>query len=206
MIFHLNLQSTEGERKELKLSADSLLVITTYTPNADITARVPSVNLEAFLYRMADLGYYTSGSTMDIDDRSLVYLENTLKQKNRQEVLAGPITANRKGATTLQTIALKDEMIEQDMTNRAINADVAYSTVRLFLFQNPLVRKETIANYYISGYELPFVKRWTTAVREGWSYFLQFLLTLTYLWAFILFALLIWIFYRYGLQKKKAIW
>lgn len=45
MIFHQNMEAAEGEKKELKISSDSLMVITAYTPQADITARIPSEHL-----------------------------------------------------------------------------------------------------------------------------------------------------------------
>jgi hypothetical protein len=176
-----------------------------YTPQADITARIPSENLEEFLYGITDLGYYTDSRKMDIEDKSLTYLENSLKQNNRVEELTRPVTLKRKGTSALQTIALKDEVIEQGISNRAINADVNYSTVSLSLFQNPLVRKEFIANYYITDYNLPFSKRWSDAIYDGWEYFLNFLLIITHLWVFILSALIIWVFYRYFQQKRKLI-
>ena len=128
-----------------------------------------------------------------------------LKQKNRVEELSRPVSSKRKSTSTLETIAIKDEVIERGINNRAIDADVNYSAVSLSLFQNPLVRKEVIANYYISDYQLPFSKRWTDAISEGWEYFLNFLLVLTHLWVFILAALLLWISYKYWLQKRKLI-
>jgi hypothetical protein len=205
MIYHQNMEAVEGERKELKISTDSLMVITAYTPQAEITARIPSEHLEEFLYGITDLGYYTGSRKMDIEDKSLAYLENSLKQKNRVEELSRPVPPKRKASTTLQTIALKDEAIEQGIANRTIDADVNYSTVNLSLFQNPLVRKEVIANYYISDYNLPFSKRWSDAIHDGWEYFLNFLLALTHLWAFILTVILFWISYRYIQHKRKLI-
>jgi hypothetical protein len=82
-IFHQQLETVEGERKELKMSDDSLMVITAYTPRQAITVRIPSENLELFIHNIADLGYYTSSSRLDIEDKSLVFLENELKQINR---------------------------------------------------------------------------------------------------------------------------
>ena len=45
--------------------------------------------------------------------------------------------------------------------------------VSLSLFQNPLVRKEIIANYYTSAYSLPFGKKLAAAFSSGWEYFLK---------------------------------
>jgi hypothetical protein len=200
-----NLEAVEQGRKELKLSSDSLLVITAVAPRADITARVPSQHLEAFLFGVADLGYLTTGTHLQVDDKSLSYLENALKQANRAEVLAQP-TAKRKSQTaTLQTIVVKDEAIEQNMANRAIDADVNFSTVNLNLFQNAIVRKETIANPYLDNYGLPFWKRFGNALENGWVYFLSFVVAIAHLWMFIAAGVLVMVVYRYWQQRRKLI-
>ena len=197
MIYHQYLQALEGGRRELKLSDDSLLIITAYTPHADITARIPSQSLEAFMYGMADLGYYTSNSKMDIEDKSLLHLENALKQKNRLESLSASKAPKSKTTATLQTIAIKDETIEQGISNQTINADVKYSMVTLSLFQNPMVRKEVIANYSLSDYTLPFSKRWEQSLRSGWEGFLRLVLVISQLWVFIMAGIMIWFIYTY---------
>lgn len=202
MIFHQSMEAVEQERKELKLSTDSLLVITTVIPHANITARIPFQSLENFLFSVADLGYFTGSSTLHIDDKSLAYLENALKQKNRTKVLALSAAA-KSTPSKLQIIETKDEIIEQQLINRAIDADVSYSTVQLTLFQNPFVRREVIANYVLSGYELPFYKGLGSAFQAGWQYFLGFILVLAHLWMFILLAFAVFVLYRYVQQKRK---
>jgi hypothetical protein len=201
-IFHQQLETIEGERKELKMSDDSLLVITAYTPRAAITVRIPSENLELFLHNIADLGYYTSSSRLDIEDKSLAFLENELKQKNRQRELSKPGNTV-KALASMQSINVKDAMIEQHIANRAIDADVNYSLVNISLFQNSLVRKEVIANYILTGYELPFHKRLLNAIGNGWEMFLSFVLFLAHLWMFFLVAGIAWITYRYFQQSRK---
>lgn len=203
MIYHQNLEAIEGERKELMLSHDSLLVVTAYTPHADLSVRVPSEQLEIFLHNMADMGYFTQSSQLHIEDKSLDYLENTLKQENRQQALLKAGRSN-KAVGLMPTINVKDAMIEQGITNRAIDADVAYSLVHISLFQNCLVRKEKIANYLLSGYELPFQNRLLNAIGDGWEFFLSFLLFLAHLWVFLLVAGILWISYRY-VQSRKVI-
>lgn len=200
-----NLEAVEQGKKELKLSSDSLLVITAVEPRADITARVPSHNLEAFLFSVADLGYFTTSTHLQVDDRSLSYLENTLKQENRTEVLAQPTAKPKTPSATLQTIAVKDEAIEQNIANRAIDADVNYSTVNLNLYQNAIIRKETVANPYLDNYDLPFWKRLGNALENGWEYFLSFVVAVAHLWMFIGAGVLVVMAYRYWQQKRKLI-
>jgi hypothetical protein len=201
-IFHQQLETMEGERKELKMSDDSLMVITAYAPHAAITVRVPSENLELFLHNIADLGYYTSSSRLDIEDKSLAFLENELKQNNSQRELIKPGNTV-KALASMQSINVKDAMIEQHIANRAIDADVNYSLVNISLFQNSLVRKEVIANYILTGYELPFHKRLLNAIGNGWEMFLSFVLFLAHLWMFLLVAGIAWITYHYFHQSRK---
>jgi len=203
LIQNQDLQSVEGNRNELKISSDSLMVITAYTPESDITARIPSANLEEFIYKVADLGYFIASSKINVDDRSLMYLQNVLKQKNRNDVLSQATNKKVKGPTTLQTIEVKDAAIEQQINNRVIDADVKYSTVNLNLFQNAMVRKETVANYVISDYQLPFGVRLINALEDGWSYFITFIIAIAHLWMFGLLTIAIIIAYKYLQHKRK---
>jgi hypothetical protein len=203
-IYEQNFEAVEGDKKELHVSKDSLLAISTFSPQANLTVRIPSQALEEFLFAVAGIGYYTGNSNLKIDDKSLAYLQNALKQKARTDVLASPppkaiVPGNR------QAIAVKDEAIAQLIANKTIDADAAYSTVNLSLFQNALVRKETIANYVLRAYELPFGQRMQNALANGWDAFLNFVLLLSNLWVFVLIGLLGLLFYKYFLLKRKPV-
>lgn len=205
MVYYQNFRSIEGRSKELKVSDDSLLVISTVTPQANITARVPSQHLEAFMIDASNLGYFTGNAQLQIDDKSLLYLENSLKQKNRESVLYNSSKRKADSITNLQTIQVGDEAIQKLIANKTIDADAAYGTVTLNLYQNALVRKEMIANYVISDYNLPFTERLSNALESGWDTFLNFLVAVSHLWMFILFALLIYCGYRIWQQRKGMI-
>ena len=197
MISHQNIESVQNQSKELPISADSIMVITSYATQADMTARIPAHNLEEFMYRISSIGYFTFNSRMDVDDKSLDYLAAALKQQNRNEVVNRGGNRKAKSLTDTQLIQAKDEVVDQEIANRRIDADVQYSTVQLNLFQNPVVRKEVIANYSTSGYELPFNTRLYNALSIGWGFFLNFLLVLAYLWPFIFLTIVVWMGYKY---------
>ena len=201
MVYFQNFQSTGGETKELKVSDDSLLVISTSTPQAAITVRIPSQNLDVFLAETAHLGYYTHNSELKIDDKSLVYLGNLLKQKNRSELPA--LSKRRADSTTLPSIQVKDEAVEQFIQNKSIDADAAYSTVSLQLFQNTVVRREMMANYAIADYDLSFATRLKQALSSGWEAFINFLIAMTHLWVFILLGMILFPAYRYFQPRRK---
>ncbi|MEP7231006.1 MAG: DUF4349 domain-containing protein [Ginsengibacter sp.] len=205
MIYDQTYEAPEEGRNELKISPDSIMVVTTYMPQADMTVRVPSENLEEFMYNIADLGYFTGSSRLHIDDKSIGYLENVLKQKNRREVLTTHDLNKSKSFTDAQTVAVKDEITNQQIANRIIDADVNYSSVHLNLFQNSLVRKEIIANYVTSDYQLPFGKRLSNALSDGWQYFLGVVIALANLWMFILLTIAIVIGYKFAQQRSKVV-
>lgn len=202
MLTYQSIEAVELAQRSLKVSSDSVLVITAATPHADITARIPSQHLEAFLFDVADLGYYTGSSKLQVDDKSLAYLENSLKQKNRTNALSRTPTGKTKAAAIRQAITIRDETIEQQMANKAIDADVQYSTINLALSQNPLVRKEMVANTNMDDYQLSYGPRFRNAVADGWNAFLDFVLLLTQLWMFILFGLAI--FFTYKVWQKRS--
>ncbi len=204
-LFNQSYEAAETGRNELKISADSLMVISTYKPRADIMARVPSENLEAFMYNVADLGYFTASHTLDIDDKSIEYLENILKQKNRKEVLSTSTSGKEKLLTDIQTIDVKDEITDRQMADRVIDANANYSLVHITLTQNSLVRKEVIANYVTTDYQLPFSKRLLNSLNDGWQYFLSFFIMLTNLWVFILLIILVFIFYKFASRNIKGL-
>ncbi len=205
MLFNQSYAAAETGRNELKISADSLLVISTFTPHADITTRVPAENLEEFMYGVADLGYFTESHTLNIDDKSIDYLENILKQKNRKEVLSSPTPGKAKSLTDIQTIGVKDEIIGRQMADRVIDANANYSLVHIALTQNSLVRKEIIPNYVTADYQLPFGKRLLNSLNDGWQYFLSFSIILANLWVFILVSILVFIFYKFAARNTKAL-
>jgi hypothetical protein len=205
MITYSNIESREDQARKLKVSEDSSLLISIYSTDADITARIPSNKLEDFLFRVADIGYFTSNSKMAIDDKSLDYLASHLKQQNRIQFLKSAGNKNIKGVASFGLLETKDEAIENEIAKRQIDADVKYSMVQLKLYQNPLVRKEIIVNDVIEDYKLPFSKNLGNAFNNGWNIFLNFILALTHLWMFIIAGIVVWITIKYYSKRKGVI-
>lgn len=199
IIFNQTLSANIINKNELAISADSMLVYTTAEPTADMIAKVPSENLEDFLYDVAGLGYFTFESNYHITDESLKYLDNSMLRENRN----GEMNTKR-GVDSLSTfdrIQIKDVMTQQLIANKQINADVKYSTVSLSLFQNAQVHKEYIPNYHIDDYQLPLSLQLSNALSEGWNGFMQLVLLLSRLWVLIL-IMAVFLYYKKESIKK----
>lgn len=199
MLMYQAIDAAEQNKKLLPLSNDSLLQISTTVPTAEIRARVPSEHLEAFMFAIMDIGYSVNNSRLQIDDKSLEFLQNRLKQTARESVIG---RKQKTDTNRLQNLALRDESIDQAIANKRIDADVAFSTIHLQLFQNPLVRKEMVVNTDIDHFQLSFSERLRQAFSNGWHVFLNLLLVVANLWAVLLAAMLAYTGYRYWLHKK----
>jgi hypothetical protein len=156
---------------------------------------VPSDSLETFLYQAAEMGYFTKSSELHIDDKSLAFVENGLRGKHREDVLKGRVPT-RKAPGTQEAIAIGDAIITQQIANRMISADAAYSLVDLQLYQNALVKKEVVANTDIDGYVLPFRERLRQSLEQGWNGLLAVTLALVSVWWLWVFGAIIWLAYR----------
>lgn len=193
MVFHQTITSNQINEKELALSDDSLLIVSTYSPTASVTVRVPAENLQQFLFDLSSIGYLTDKNTLDIKDKSLEYFQNRLKQDNRKYIPAKTNPTNN--------VRLKDEAADQLVANFAIDADVRYSPVTIELYQNHIIKKEVIGNYHISSYQLPFWTRTSNALKNGIVMFETFFVMLLNLWAFVFLGFLVFMGYRF--YKKK---
>jgi hypothetical protein len=194
------LECIQGERSELKCSSDSLLIVSSFTPKADITVRVPSASLEEIIFQVTQVRYLTVASQIDVNDKSLSYLQNDLKQQNRNAVLS---QASKKSERVSKVATIDLRNIEEQIANRAIDADVKYSTVNVNIFQNPIIKKEIVANYVISDYQLPFSQRLVISISAGWYSFLAFVLAVVHLWMFLVLAILAYTLYKYLLKNRK---
>ncbi|RYD51010.1 MAG: DUF4349 domain-containing protein [Sphingobacteriales bacterium] len=200
-LFHQELTYQTLNRREVKLSEDSLLLVEALEPQALLSVRIPAQNLDAFLFGATDKSLYPLSRSLDIDDQSLRYLENVLKVRNRTETLNN---GSSKGLSKNGRVAMGDEAIDQTLANRQIDADVRYSVVNLQLKQHPIIRKETVANTDISAYRLPAGKRFAMALGEGGRVFADVLFALLHLWVFILIGVGILMLYRFRKAKRRS--
>jgi hypothetical protein len=202
MIYNTSFHSREGDRNELRISDDSIMTISNYTPQADITCRIPSDSLLPFIFRITELGYHTNSASLQIDDKTLFYLKNQLSNNNRREILEEIKGTPLKFPAASQKIRIKDEMTDQQITNKQIDAEVKYSMVSLNIYQNAIVKKEMIANYSVADVNLPFGKRLSHSLQSGWDLFLNLFLFFARLSIFIFIGLTIYFAYRH-IQKKR---
>jgi hypothetical protein len=203
MVMHHQMSSTAERSLDVRISDDSVMRVTSFSTTASMTVKVPQAKLEDFMNQVAHMGIYVNNSSMDITDKSLDYLSSQLKLKSRTEL----VSQQKKGKIIIKkpedVLLLKDDMVDQQISNLGINDAVKNSIVTLSFYQSNTINKEIIANDDPSAYNLPFFKRLGMAIENGWEVFVDVIIGLANLWVFILAALGIWMIVRH--YRTKAL-
>lgn len=204
MVIHHQMTSTAQRSLDVRISDDSVIRVTSFNTIAEMTVKIPQAKLEDFMDQVARMGIYVNNRTMDITDKSLDYLSSQLKLKNRAELVSQQKTGKIIIKKPEDVLQLKDDMVDQQISNLGINNAVKNSVVTLSFYQSNTINKEIIANDDPSAYDLPFFKRIGRAIENGWEVFVDVIVGITNLWVFILAGIGAWLMIRYY-RNKKAI-
>ena len=204
MVMHHNMKSEIVSSREIKLSDDSVKKLTVFNANADMTVKIPSHFIEAFMDSVNHLSTYTDTRSMDIEDRTIDHVAEVLKTNNREKSVKLREKIKRTTNGTADSIlAIEDNIVDRQIANLRTEQASNYSTVTLNLYENNVVKAEVLPNEDLSAYSLPLFKRIGLALSTGWFYFAEFVIGLLHLWPFIIaigactFAILTY-------RKKKA--
>jgi hypothetical protein len=186
-ISHLHLEAPETTRRELPRGEDSLQVLQAIAPSASVTLRVPSEKLEAFLFDATKGSSFVHSSDFDVDDRTLSYVEAQWRATARERFLASKNTSTKVTGTAV-SLNIRDEVIDEQLEQRRIDASVRFSVVHLDLSQPPLLRREVIVNTNLEHYTPPFSSRLADSMLGGWGLFESLVIAGAWLWVFFLAA------------------
>lgn len=204
MVMHHNLQSTVERTNDIPRNDDSVMRISSLNTTASLTVKVPSDSLEHFMTRVGKLGFHVNRRNMDIEDRTLDYLTNKLKLQSRSQI----ISQQKQGKIVIKkpadVLALKDDMIDQQVNNLRTNEAAQNSVVELSLAENNTILKEIIPNDDPTVYRAPLLSRLGFAIANGWNLFADLVIGLINLWAFLLVAALGWMAYRLYKRRKPV--
>lgn len=200
MVMHHKMGSTVENSQDIRKSKDSILQVSVLNTTAEMTLKIPSEKLEEFMTRVSHMTTRISSRQMDVDDKSLDYLAAQLKVKNKKDFVK-----NQQEKTALKNadavLAVKDNMVDEQINNQRTNDAVRYSVITLSFFENNSVNKEVIANNDPSVYQLLFFDRLLMALANGWAIFTEIIIGIANLWVLILAGIGLWMLFR--LYKKK---
>ncbi|WP_183577204.1 DUF4349 domain-containing protein [Mucilaginibacter sp. X5P1] len=203
MVMHHNMTSTDEQTHDVRLSDDSIMRISAFNTSADMTVKIPTEKLDEFLTTVSHMGIHVNESKMDIEDKSLDYLAEKLKLKNRQEFIAQQKQGKIIVKDPNKVMDLKDDMVDEQIGNKRIDDEVKYSVISMSFYQSNTISKEIIVNDDTSTYNLPFFSQLGMAIQNGWFIFSEVIIGLVNVWAFVLCGIAIWLGIRYY-NKRKA--
>lgn len=203
-IAEFTIQSHIQQTDKVKYSADSLLELTAYRTEGTVTAKIPSDKLDEFTNNVAKMAVFVDFQSMKLDDQSLVYLSNKLKNQNRAEA-ANQLDkhASKKSNSVGTALGIKDDYVDKKIQNMQIDSRVQYSNITLNFYQDNTVKKMIVANDSLYDYKPDFLRRFVLNIQNGWMIFKEFILMLTNLWMLILLLLAGYFTFRYY-RKRRA--
>jgi len=205
MVMHHQMAANIENSQDIRISDDSLMRVSAFNTNADMTVRIPSEKLEDFMNHVSHLGIYLTARQMDIADLSLDYLSDKLKIQSRAELVAQQKAGKVVIKDPQKVLWLKDDLVDGQINNRRIDAAVKYSTISLNFYQSNTIVKEMIANDDPSAYQLPFFKRLLMAFANGWFMFTELILGLANLWVFVLAGVGLFMLYKVYRKRYPAL-
>ncbi|MFA6084159.1 DUF4349 domain-containing protein [Mucilaginibacter sp.] len=206
IVVHHQMGSEVENSENIRVSNDSIRQVTIYKTTADMTVKIPSAKMEDFMNNVGRMAVLTISRKMDIEDKTFDYASSELKVKNRKEWVAQTKTMDKESAKDPDAIlALKDNMVDDQVNNLKTDAAVRYSTIILSFYQDKTISKQLIANDDPSAYHPPFFSRLLLALANGWYMFAEIILGLANIWMFLLAGACLWIGYKMYKRKYPAL-
>ena len=205
-----DLKSSVSERETTQVSQDSILETTKYSVENTITMRVPNTALDTVLTALANEVDFLDYRLIKADDVALQLLSNKLAQKRlskSQKRLEKNIDAKGKKINDISTAEDKvlDRETESDETiikNLALEDQVNFSTITMYLYQRETVKKELVFNENNSNAYRPNIglQIWAS-FKTGWFMLENIISFVVQLWAIGLIGLLGYFGYRKWVKK-----
>ena len=203
-VAEFSIQSQIQESDKVKYSSDSLKEITSYRKEGLMVAKVPSEKLDDFTNTVAKLAVFVDQQSMKMDDQSIAYLANRLKAQNRQKVIK-QLDKSKKSKDAETSFYISDDYVDKRIENISIDNRVKFSTITLNFYQDNTVSTWIVGNDNLYSYRPGFFQRLGLNIADGWTFFKEFLLGLSKLWALIALALLIFFGTRAYLRRTKKV-
>lgn len=202
-IAEFTVQSNIQQTEKVKYSTDSLLELTSYRTEGFIIAKVPSDKLDEFTNKVAKFAVFIDQQSLKMDDQSIVYLSNKLKNENRVEAVEQLNKhANKKSNNVETSLSLKDDYVDKKIENLMIDSKVQYSTITLNFYQDNTVKSILVGNDDLYSYRPNFFTRLGLSFQNGWYIFKEVILVAMNLWVWILIGTAAYFGFKYYRKRK----
>ncbi|MEJ7557398.1 MAG: DUF4349 domain-containing protein [Pedobacter sp.] len=203
-VAQFTVQSNIQKSEKVRYSADSLVELTSYRTEGSITARVPSDKIDEFTNKVAKMAVFIDQQSMTMDDQSMAYLDNKLKNDNRVEAVEQLNKhANKKSNNVETALYLKDSYVDKKIQNMLIDSQVSYSTIILSFYQDNTLQKLVVENDRLEDFRPDFFNRLWLNLQNGWMIFMELILAVANLWMLVVLFALGYFTYKYYQRNKS---
>ncbi|NBA88374.1 DUF4349 domain-containing protein [Emticicia sp. CRIBPO] len=209
-VAYTNLSSVVTEVKTTKISSDSLLHVSSFTPSNSIIIRVPNARLDEALREITKNADFFNFRVIKSEDASIRLLGEQLsmarseKSNKRMEKAVEKIKPDE--LTSAEALLIKNqENADQARISELTQKDqVKFSTVNIDIYQKPTLKKEITYNLEnAEAFEQSFGGQLADSVSNGWYQVKKVILFLANLWAFSLLFFLIYVLIKkFGSRVK----
>lgn len=210
-VTYTNLQSHIVSKDQTKVSQDSTLETTRYTVDNAMILRVPNTRLDTVLKALAKEVDFLDSRLIKADDVQLQLLANQWTQKRSDKHEARLEKAIDTKGSKLRDISKAEEQLRDKQTqndeakrsNLALNDQINFSTVTLYLYQRETVKRELVAIERSTNAYRPNIglQLWDS-LKTGWYLLENILAFITQLWPFLLLGALGVLGYHNYFKKK----
>lgn len=189
------------------IGGEQLKVLTHFVRHGQMTVRIPKARVGEFLKGVQGQMVFLDGQSFHASDVVLDLQRQALHaqiEAERQKRLSD-ISATSSDDLTDKSIHV-DGMIDakyREMLARlereALAEQVAFSTISLAFYQNPQIFESTMPDttaYIAKDERANFAHRLVQSIGQGWLYFLEFILWLVSLWAFVVGLVVVLILWK----------
>ncbi len=86
MVMHHDMIASNEQTSDMRLNNDSVMRVSRFNTNANMTVKIPSEKIEEFLDAVSHMSIYVNVRRMDIEDKSLDYLSSQMKLNSRKRI------------------------------------------------------------------------------------------------------------------------
>lgn len=212
LVINSNLSSNVQSNYTQKVSADSILEITEFYRNINMTIKVPSKNLEQFLLSIASeisfLNYRNiHAEEVTIQLRAHEWMKEQFKNY-QEEIRKISVPDNNKNTLSeLEKIKAlyRQKEIEKDrlVEHWKLQDDIEYSlvTIKMYGRDQKQIKKFAISDD-IEKYEPGFWSKTYSAFAKGWNGIQKVFIGLITIWPVFLIGIIVWLIIKKFIRKK----
>lgn len=209
---HVYNQTTDTQ--SYPIGNEQLKVLTQFVRHGQMIVRIPKANVGEFLKGvqgqvvfLESQSFSTTDVALDLQREKLHAQIETQKQAKLAELSAtNTDDLADKSAHVDDIISSKYRQALAELDRQALAEQVAFSTIELNFHQNPEIFESVMPNthaHITKDQRHNFGHQFRQNLGHGWQYFLQFILWLANLWAFVAGVVVLVVFYK---KVFKPLW